>query len=45
MERNSRMVSIQLSAITLGIFSLLGLEFNLATVAALLTIVGYSLND
>lgn len=31
--------------LTLGIFSLLGLEFNLATVAALLTIVGYSLND
>ena len=30
---------------TLGIFSLLGLEFNLSTVAALLTIVGYSLND
>jgi preprotein translocase SecF subunit len=31
--------------LTLGIFSLLGLEFNLTTVAALLTIVGYSLND
>jgi preprotein translocase subunit SecF len=31
--------------LTLGIFSLLGLEFNLATVAAILTIVGYSLND
>ena len=31
--------------VTLGIFSLLGLEFNLSTVAALLTIVGYSLND
>ncbi len=31
--------------LTLGVFSLLGLEFNLATVAALLTIVGYSLND
>jgi preprotein translocase SecF subunit len=30
---------------TLGIFSLLGLEFKLSTVAALLTIVGYSLND
>ncbi len=30
---------------TLGLFSLLGLEFNLATVAALLTIVGYSIND
>ncbi|MGH6887460.1 MAG: protein translocase subunit SecF [Geminicoccales bacterium] len=31
--------------LTLGIFSLLGLEFNLSTIAALLTIVGYSLND
>ncbi|MEM7024738.1 MAG: protein translocase subunit SecF [Pseudomonadota bacterium] len=31
--------------LTLGVFSLVGLEFNLATVAAILTIVGYSLND
>jgi preprotein translocase subunit SecF len=31
--------------LTLGVFALLGLEFNLSTVAALLTIVGYSLND
>jgi len=30
---------------TLGLFALFGLEFNLATVAAMLTIVGYSLND
>ena len=30
---------------TIGLFSLLGLEFNLSTVAAILTIVGYSLND
>jgi preprotein translocase SecF subunit len=30
---------------TLGMFALFGLEFNLATVAALLTIVGYSIND
>lgn len=30
---------------TIGIFSLLGLEFNLATVAAVLTIAGYSIND
>jgi len=30
---------------TLGLFSLLGLEFNLSTIAALLTIVGYSIND
>jgi preprotein translocase subunit SecF len=28
-----------------GVFSLLGKEFNLPIVAALLTIVGYSLND
>ncbi|HDT11665.1 MAG TPA: protein translocase subunit SecF [bacterium] len=31
--------------ITLGIWSLLGLQFDLTIVAALLTIVGYSLND
>jgi preprotein translocase subunit SecF len=31
--------------ITVGIFSLLGGEFTLSIVAALLTIVGYSLND
>ncbi len=31
--------------LTIGIFSLLGLEFGLSIVAALLTIVGYSLND
>jgi len=31
--------------LTVGIFSLIGLEFNLSIVAALLTIVGYSLND
>lgn len=31
--------------LTIGIFALLQLEFNLATIAALLTIVGYSLND
>jgi preprotein translocase SecF subunit len=30
---------------TLGLFSLLGLEFNLSTIAALLTIIGYSIND
>ena len=30
---------------TIGIFSLMGLEFNLATVAAVLTIAGYSIND
>ncbi len=31
--------------ITIGIFSLLNKEFDLTTVAALLTIIGYSLND
>jgi len=31
--------------ITIGMFSLLQLEFNLSIIAALLTIVGYSLND
>lgn len=31
--------------ITLGIFSLSGMEFNLNTLAALLAIIGYSLND
>ncbi len=31
--------------LTIGIFSILQLEFTLATIAALLTIVGYSLND
>ncbi len=30
---------------TIGIFSLVGLEFNLTTVAAVLTIAGYSIND
>ena len=30
---------------TIGLFALLGLEFNLATVAAVLTIAGYSIND
>ena len=32
-------------SMTIGIFSLLGLEFNLSTVAAILTIAGYSIND
>ncbi|MCB2186586.1 MAG: protein translocase subunit SecF [Deltaproteobacteria bacterium] len=31
--------------ITVGVFSLLNLEFTLAIVAAILTIIGYSLND
>ena len=32
-------------SITIGIFSLTGMEFNLPIIAALLAIVGYSLND
>ena len=31
--------------ITIGAFSLIGYEFNLSIVAAILTIVGYSMND
>jgi len=31
--------------ITVGVFSLLGLQFDLTIVAALLTIIGYSIND
>ncbi len=30
---------------TIGVFALLGLEFDLTTVAAILTIAGYSIND
>ena len=32
-------------SVTLGLFSLLGLEINLSIIAAVLTIVGYSMND
>ncbi|MFQ5784833.1 MAG: protein translocase subunit SecF [Alphaproteobacteria bacterium] len=31
--------------ITIGMFALTGIEFNLASIAAILTIVGYSIND
>ncbi len=31
--------------LTMGVFAVLGLEFNLATVAAILLIIGYSMND
>lgn len=30
---------------TLGLFSLIGIEFNLTAVAAILTLIGYSVND
>ncbi|GAA3872561.1 hypothetical protein GCM10022404_23040 [Celeribacter arenosi] len=32
-------------AITIGVFALFGIQFDLSIIAALLTIVGYSLND
>ncbi|MCF8468174.1 MAG: protein translocase subunit SecF [Sneathiella sp.] len=32
-------------ALTIGMFAVTGIEFNLASVAAILTIVGYSIND
>jgi len=31
--------------LTVGLFCALGIEFNLSTIAAILTIIGYSLND
>jgi len=31
--------------VTLGLFALVGLEFNLTTIAAFLTLIGYSVND
>jgi preprotein translocase subunit SecF len=31
--------------VTLGLFALMGFEFNLTTVAAFLTLIGYSVND
>ncbi|MEL6477257.1 MAG: protein translocase subunit SecD [Pseudomonadota bacterium] len=31
--------------LTIGVFAITGIEFNLAIIAAILTIVGYSLND
>ena len=31
--------------LTVGLFCLIGLEFNLSIIAAILTIIGYSLND
>lgn len=33
------------AVVTLGFYSLSGLEFNLTSIAAILTIVGYSIND
>ncbi len=31
--------------LTVGLFALLQLEFNLSSIAAVLTVIGYSLND
>ncbi len=31
--------------VTLGLFALVGFEFNLTTIAAFLTLIGYSVND
>jgi preprotein translocase subunit SecF len=39
------MASIHDVLITLGLFILMGFEFNLTTIAAFLTLVGYSTND
>lgn len=39
------MASLHDVAVTLGLFTLLGFEFNLTTIAAFLTLVGYSVND
>jgi preprotein translocase subunit SecF len=33
------------TVLSIGLFSLIGLEFNLSIIAAILTIMGYSLND
>jgi preprotein translocase subunit SecF len=39
------MASVHDVIVTLGLFALLGFEFNLTTIAAFLTLVGYSVND
>ena len=39
------MASIHDVLVCLGLFALLGFEFNLTTIAAFLTLVGYSVND
>ncbi|GMA16408.1 protein translocase subunit SecD [Deinococcus metallilatus] len=45
MGLGSILAAIHDVAIAMGLFSLLGLEFTIASVAALLTLIGYSLND
>lgn len=39
------MASLHDVLITLGIYALMGYEFNLTTIAAFLTLIGYSVND
>jgi len=39
------MASVHDVMVTLGLFTLLGYEFNLTTIAAFLTLIGYSTND
>jgi preprotein translocase subunit SecF len=39
------MASVHDVLVTLGLFAIAGFEFNLTTVAAFLTLVGYSMND
>jgi preprotein translocase subunit SecF len=39
------MASIHDVLVTLGLFILMGFEFNLTTIAAFLTLIGYSVND
>ncbi|GHG09125.1 protein translocase subunit SecDF [Deinococcus piscis] len=45
MGLGSILATIHDVAIAVGIYALLGLEFNISTVAAILTLIGYSLND
>lgn len=45
MGLGSILAAIHDVAIAMGLFALLNLEFTVATVAALLTLIGYSLND
>lgn len=42
---NALMALVHDCVTTIGLFALTGMEFNLATVAAVLTIAGYSVND
>ena len=39
------MASLHDVLITLGLYAFMGYEFNLTTIAAFLTLIGYSVND